>query len=385
MAASIGPLVAADEFFNHQIVETHASVLQSDLSWTEKVCGMACAPDGSLSVNFGLGKYVNRNVVDGYGGASRGVEQWTVRASRALSSGPDDICVGPLRYEVLEALRRVRVRLEPNAVQPVAYDLVLEGAVACMLEEREDRRTLTGYRRSADQIRYHQSGVVASGWVELEGRRQEIEPGQWIMTRDHSWGLRPSVGAPLPDLQPDPMEAHAPRVLAVWNPLLFNAPAGGAYAFHQYYLLYAGEGWQHERVQGGFEFPDGRREPVRRIEPRLHFDPRNKRLLGGEFGLVMQDGRSRVLTLRTLGDTGFHLGAGLYHGFDGKYHGQWRGALHVEGEYFADCSAPDAVARLNQFRDCVVEVRDSETGAVGVGNCQTWVQGSWPELGLPDG
>ena len=63
MTGSIGPLVDADEFFNHQIVETHATVLQADLSWTEKVCGMACARDGSLSVNFGFGKYANRNEI----------------------------------------------------------------------------------------------------------------------------------------------------------------------------------------------------------------------------------------------------------------------------------------------------------------------------------
>src|SRR5690606_15308153 len=249
----------------------------------------------------------------------------------------------------------------------------------CMLEEREDRRTLTGYRRTADQIRYHQTGVVVSGWVELEGRRLEPAPGAWIMTRDHSWGLRPSVGAPTPDLQPDPMDAHPPRVLAIWNPLLFTRPDGGQYAFHQYYLLYEGPGWRHERVQGGFEFADGRREPVRTIQPKLRFDPRNKRLLGGEFALVMADGRSRVLRATTLGETGFHLGAGLYHGFDGKYHGQWRGRLHVEDEHFADCSTPAAAARLNQFRDCLIEVRDEETGALGVGNCQTWVQGSWPD------
>ena len=49
MTGSIGPLLAADEFFNHQIVETHASVLHSDYSWTEKVCGMACARDGEPS------------------------------------------------------------------------------------------------------------------------------------------------------------------------------------------------------------------------------------------------------------------------------------------------------------------------------------------------
>lgn len=385
MAGSIGPLVHADEFFNHQIVDTHASVLHSDLAWTEKVCGMACARDGSLSVNFGFGKYNNRNVVDGYGGASRGVEQWTVRASRALDAQPDSIDVGPLRYEVVQPLRTVRVVLERNDVQPLAYDLLLEGSVPCVVEEREDRRTLTGYRRSADQIRYHQTGVVRQGWVELEGRRFDVAPGEWIMTRDHSWGLRPSVGVPPTDLQPDPMDASPPRVLAVWNPLLFTRPDGSHYAFHQYYLLYAGVGWRHEHVQGGFEFADGRREPVRTIEPRLRFDPRNKRLLGGEFALVMGDGRSRVLRARALGGTGFHLGAGLYHGYDGKYHGQWRGPLHVEGEHFADCSTPEAAARLNQFRDCLIAVDDDETGAAGIGNCQTWVQGRWPDLGLPDG
>lgn len=384
MAGSIGPLVAADESFDHQIVETHASVLHSDYSWTEKVCGMACARDGSLSINFGFGKYVNRNVVDGYGGASRGVEQWTVRASRALSADPDRIDVGPLRYAIVEPLRQVRVTLEPNDVQPLAFELLLEGVVPCVVEEREDRRTLTGYRRSADQIRYHQTGV-ARGWVELQGRRREVTPETWIMTRDHSWGLRPAVGAPLADLQPDPMDAQPPRVLAVWNPLLFTRADGSAYAFHQYYLLYAGEGWRHEKVQGGFEFPDGRREPVQRIEPRLRFDARNKRLLGGEFVLGMADGRQRVLSVRPPGGTGFHLGAGLYHGFDGRYHGQWRGPLAVDGEHFADCSTPEAAARLNQFRDCVIEVRDGDTGAVGIGNCQTWVQGCWPELGLPDG
>ena len=384
MAGSIGPLVAADEFFNHQIVETHASVLQADLSWAEKVCGMACARDGSISVNFGFGKYVNRNVVDGYGGASRGLAQWTVRASRALASDPDGIDVGPLRYEVLQPLQTVRVVLEKNDVQPLAYDLVLRGSVPCAVEDREDRRTLTGYRRSADQIRYHQVGT-AEGWVELEGRRIEVRPEAWVMTRDHSWGLRPAVGLPPADVQPDPMDTHPPRVLAVWNPLRFTAPEGSPFAFFQYYLLYAGEGWRHEKVQGGFEFPDGRREPVQRIEPRLRFDPRHKRLLGGDVVLTMAGGTTRTLALRVFGDTGFHLGAGLYHGFDGKYHGQWRGPLVVEGEHFADCSASEAVARLNQFRDCLVEARDSLTGAVGVGNCQTWVQGRWPELGLPDG
>lgn len=374
MTASIGPLVNADEFFNHQIVETHASVLQSDPSWAEKVCGMVAARDGSLSIGFGFGKYVNRNVVDAYGGVSRGVEQWTVRASRALDSAVNNIDVGPLSYEVIEPLRQVRVRLDATEQQPIAFDLLLDGLLPCMLEDREDRRTLTGYRHSANQIRYHQTGV-ASGWIELQGQRHQVTPEDWVMTRDHSWGLRPGVGAPLTDLQADPVDAVAPRILAIWNPLLFRNPDGSHYGFHQYYLLYAGEGWQHEKVQGGFEYPDGRREGLRRILPRLQFNPDNQRLLGGEVELTMMDGSQRLLHLQVQGDTGFHLGAGLYHGLDGRFHGQWRGPLLVEGEYCADCSSPAAVARLNQFRDALVTVFDPLTGATGWGNCQTWNHG----------
>ena len=374
MTASIGPLVNADEFFNHQIVETHASVLQSDPSWAEKVCGMVAARDGSLSIGFGFGKYVNRNVVDAYGGVSRGVEQWTVRASRALDSAVNNIDVGPLRYEVIEPLRQVRVRLDATDQQPIAFDLLLDGLLPCMLEDREDRRTLNGYRHSANQIRYHQTGV-ASGWIELQGQRHQVTPEDWVMTRDHSWGLRPGVGAPLTDLQADPVDAVAPRILAIWNPLLFRNPDGSHYGFHQYYLLYAGDGWQHEKVQGGFEYPDGRREGLRRILPRLQFNPDNQRLLGGEVELTMMDGSQRLLHLQVQGDTGFHLGAGLYHGLDGRFHGQWRGPLLVEGEYCADCSSPAAVARLNQFRDALVKVIDPLTGATGWGNCQTWNHG----------
>ena len=82
MPNPIGPVIAADESFTHQIPETFAHVASSDPSWTEKVCAMAMARDGSLQLGFGLGKYTNRNVMDAYAALSRGVEQVTVRASR---------------------------------------------------------------------------------------------------------------------------------------------------------------------------------------------------------------------------------------------------------------------------------------------------------------
>src|SRR3954449_6635448 len=107
MTAS-GPLLAADEALTHQIADTFARVSQTDRAWTEKIWAMAAARDGSLSVAFGLGKYINRNVMDGFAGVSRGTEQWTVRASRRLAPDLERNEVGPIGYDVAESLRRTR-------------------------------------------------------------------------------------------------------------------------------------------------------------------------------------------------------------------------------------------------------------------------------------
>src|SRR6476660_9616171 len=117
----IGPLRRADEGLNHQIVDTFATVRESDLSWTEKIWTSIARVDGTLQLDFGIGKYHNRGVIDGFGGVSRGREQWTVRASRELDSAPEDVAVGPVSYEIVEALGQVRVRLAPNDVQPISF------------------------------------------------------------------------------------------------------------------------------------------------------------------------------------------------------------------------------------------------------------------------
>ena len=75
-------ITPADEYLIHQTPEPFATVAHADLSWTEKVWCSLFARDGSLQIDFGIGKYHNRNVIDGFAGISRGVEQMTVRARR---------------------------------------------------------------------------------------------------------------------------------------------------------------------------------------------------------------------------------------------------------------------------------------------------------------
>ena len=85
-----------------------------------------------------------------------------------------------------------------------------------------------------------------------------------------------------------------------------------------------------------------------------------------------------------MSDTGFHLGAGHYLRPNGERGGSWKGAFHLDGSYYPDTSTPEVAEELNQFRDCVIRVHDVETGATGWGNLQTWVAGTWPDMGLPE-
>jgi hypothetical protein len=198
MDPSIGPLVPADETLLHQAVDSFASVGTPDVNWTEKLWLQACALDGSLQVGFGLGKYTNRNVLDAFGGVSRGTEQWTVRGSRALHTDPERAGVGPLSYEIVEPLRAVRVRLEENDVQPIAFDLIIRGVVPPRMEDRELHRSPHANRVINDVVRYHQTGT-AEGWITVDGQRVEVASG-WCGTRGKASPvpLRPRLPARRP-------------------------------------------------------------------------------------------------------------------------------------------------------------------------------------------
>jgi hypothetical protein len=137
-------------------------------------------------------------------------------------------------------------------------------------------------------------------------------------------------------------------------------------------------------VIAGVEHPDGRRERIVALDPRLRFDPDNRRLLGGTVLATVEDGIERPLTIEVLGDTGVQLGAGLYFGFDGHHHGEFRGALHVDGERITDCREPATARRLHQLRDTAIRIVDPAGGGVGYGNCQPMAVGPWPGLGLDD-
>lgn len=209
--------------------------------------------------------------------------------------------------------------------------------------------------------RFHQSGT-AHGWVEVDGKRAEMDPSTWLSTRDRSWGLRRGVGPPVPGLRTRSDPAGLASVV-LWCPVASRRPDGSPYGLHWYYRS-VGIG-EHRRVEleGAVERPDGTRDEFGALVPHLEVDDITRRFRGGRLDVTMVDGTPRPLILTAVGDSGVHLGPALYFGFDGHYHGEWRGSLHIDGEHIPDCTDPAVVHRLHQLRDCIVRVDDPVEGA----------------------
>jgi len=370
----IGPLLGADEGLNHQIVDTFTTLSQTDLAWTEKIWASIARTDGSLQLDFGLGKYQNRGIIDGFAGISRGREQWTVRGSRELRSAPEANSVGPVQMEIVEPLKKMRFRLEPNEVQPISFDVVLSGVTPPFFEERNLVRNRRTGRVDVDVIRYHQGGW-ASGSVTVDGQTHEIRPDEWFGFRDHSWGVRQAIGVPLTDLIPALEAPKGIRGGMKWSPAFFQRPDGSYYET----AIFVVEGpWAYSSAY--LNGDDGTQTPVRSVTPKISYDTRTRFVKGGELILTMDSGEQRAVEVEALGQSGFFLKTGGYGDWAGHKHGSWKGAQHIDGEYIADCWSDDNLPILGQFRDTPIRVRDGD--AVGYGIMESLIGGVWPELGL---
>jgi hypothetical protein len=333
--------------------------------------------DGSIQANLGLGKYPNRGVIDGFGGVSRGREQWTVRGSRELRSAPEETAIGPIVYEVVDPLGAVRVRLEPNDVQPISFDLVLQGVTPPFFEERNLVRNPKTNRIDVNVIRYHQGGW-ASGTITVDGERYELTGEDGFGFRDHSWGVRQGVGDDPTDLPSPPATArsHARRRgMMKWTPAFFRRPDG---TYYEYSVFLTGGAWDYASAY--VNDASGRQDRVRSAEPRMQYDPHTRFVRSGELHLVMDSGDERTIQVEAPGESGFFLKTVGYGDWKGHKHGRWMGPLHLDGEHIADCWDEEHLGLLGQFRDTPIRVREGD--AVGFGIMESIVTGDWPELGL---
>lgn len=143
--------------------------------------------DGSLYFSVAMGFYPNRGVMDGGFSVLVDGHQHSLHISAAIVVDRTQTRVGPLRVETIVPMRRHRIVLD-DPERGFRAHLTFEASTGT---HEEARQIFTdGVQTSMDVTRMDQFGTW-SGWIEVKGKRIEVDPRVTNGTRDRSWGVRP--------------------------------------------------------------------------------------------------------------------------------------------------------------------------------------------------
>ncbi len=343
-------LTPLDDYLAHQAPETFDRVATSDKNFFDRYYFNCHDREGAVLLALGMGLYPNLGVIDAFTSIVVDGAQHVIRSSRVLGADRMNTTVGPHTVEVLEGLRRLRIRCAPNEWD-VSYDLTFEGVTFPYAEPRFYRRT--GPRVTQDYLRMTQCGRW-TGAITVAGRTYEVTPDRWWGARDHSWGIRP-VGEPEGRTA---LHASAPRSF-YWN--------WSPQQYPDFCLMYTvseeqdGSRWHEAGGILPIVTSDGPPVGFTSVRHNLRVVPGTRAFDGGELFLTTEDGRELHVTGRPL--TTLHM-SGVGYGGDWR-HGIYRGPLAVEGERW-NLSDPETVRRISGLHEVLCEWT-VEGGPTGLG------------------
>ena len=211
-------LTRGDDFPIHQTSEPIA-YSGADRNFYDRYFFNGYGMEGELFFAAAFGVYPHLNIADASFVVVRDGVESALHASRWLGMERMDLAVGPISIEVIEPLRRLKVKVDAPD-KGFRAEITFEGRAFPVEEPRFVRRI--GPRTTMDYTRLTQNGRY-DGWIELDGRRESV--AGFVGTRDRSWGIRP-VGAR------DSQEAappQPPQFFWIWSPANFPA---GSFFFH---------------------------------------------------------------------------------------------------------------------------------------------------------
>ena len=209
-----------DEYPIHQVPLSMEYVGTTDKDFYDRSI-FHVIPHGQFDMQLiaGFGVYPNLGVRDAYCCVRVGSKQYTVRASDAMDNDRMRMQVGPIRIEVIEPLKRVRVICEGGGTAD-------EGDVSCDMEwtpyvpihDEAHHIMRTGSKTILDASRFLGIGRW-TGVVNASGQEFLLDHDNFTGTRDRSWGIRP-VGESTP---PGRWAAELePKLHWFWIPLRFK-------------------------------------------------------------------------------------------------------------------------------------------------------------------
>jgi len=202
-----------DDYPIHQAPVPVAQAGSSDANFYDRYFFNGYSRSGDLFFAAALGLYPNRRVMDASFSIVRDGVQTSVHASRLAPGERTETEVGPIRVEVEDPMRVLRVVLGKNEAG-VEGELVFTACADAIEEPRTTR--LNDGRVFMDSTRFTQFGTW-SGELLLDGQRIEVDDDTVLGCRDRSWGIRP-VGERAPVAAP----GLPPQVYWVWAPIHFD-------------------------------------------------------------------------------------------------------------------------------------------------------------------
>ena len=274
-----------------------------------------------VHVFAGLRLHPNTNTTDGYAGVVREGWQRNVRVSRALLPAHDMLTVGPLGLQIIEPMVRQRLTLDDN---PTGLRFELTFTASCPpFVERPDPQYRFG--RLYNHVVRYTLPCRADGWIEVDGAREEVT--RWFGCRDHSWGIRSTMGPHVPiggvgSGFSDPDR----RAMRLWVPFELEGDLAGFLHTHE------DRDGRTLDLEGRLYRPDGSSRTVTGLEHDLHYDPAGPRLVGGRLQVEDDTGEVHDLEIEVACDPAHPQGFGYTRGwFDGGQPGVYRGGR--EGRY----------------------------------------------------
>jgi hypothetical protein len=314
--------------------------------------------DGEFCVILGLGVYPNNNTMDAFACSvvAGSPLQRNARFFRHLDGPRTETTVGPIRFDVLEPMKRWHVALEPNPYG-LELELDLEGRWAPWECGHILNTHLGGTKM--DMHHYVQSnryaGRVAIGGIE--------HSGTFYGMRDRSWGVREIGGVPVPGGS----KAYGMWGMHVWLTAQFEDCC---------YFVFYDEGQDGKPIflEGGIMGGpyDGRSWVA--LEHDWELVPGTRLHAKGTLRLTDSDALTHELVTERLADGIYVAGAG-YGSTQGVYHGN-----HDEGEVWDLDRDGSLIPGFGAESDQLVRLSRFD-GAAGSGVLEHMVTSRHPRYG----
>jgi hypothetical protein len=293
-----------------------------------------------------FGRYPHREVIDGAVSVVVDGRQHSAFVSGRAPAEPTDTHVGPMRIEVVEPMRTLRLVMDDND-SGVACDLTFTARTDPIEEQRQTLRA--GNRVVMDATRFAQfgwwEGVVATPDGELR-----CGPGDVRATKDRSWGIR-RVGERVATGAPP---AGAPQFYFLWAPVHWDDRCTHVCLFEDG----TGKPWVSDgavaEVDGGVEHATG-------VTRRVDYVPGTRRAARAELTIERPGSEPVEIDLEPL--LLFQM-KGLGYGHPQWGHGTWHGELATGAETIV-LDDLDPLALENLHIQQLVRARSGD--AVGMG------------------